>query len=125
MITSQLDYCNSILKGLPAEQIARLQKVRNCAATFVMRESKRQHNYSVVEKNTLASGENPNWIQQMPHLHNATLKDSSLHIYRLLFQIMDKVSVYGSLSVERSKGIEIRWGWGGRQQSKARAVGSF
>ena len=62
MINSRLDYCNSILQGLPAEQIARLQKVQNCAARLVMRESKRQHNYSVVEKNTLASGENPNWI---------------------------------------------------------------
>ena len=35
--TSRLDYCNSILEGLPAKQIARLLKVQNCAAKLVMR----------------------------------------------------------------------------------------
>ena len=37
MTTSRLDYCNSILEGLPVKQIARLQKVQNCAAKLVMR----------------------------------------------------------------------------------------
>ena len=44
MITSRLDYCSSILEGLPAEQIARLQKVENWAARLVMRKANRQHN---------------------------------------------------------------------------------
>ena len=43
MITSRLDYCSSIFElrmALPAEQIARLQKVQNCTARLVMRKSK-------------------------------------------------------------------------------------
>ena len=35
-VVSRLDYCNSVCIGLPADQIARLQQVRNNAARLVM-----------------------------------------------------------------------------------------
>ena len=35
MIISCLDYCNSVFAGLPADQVARLQRIQNNAARFV------------------------------------------------------------------------------------------
>ncbi|MGB5557614.1 MAG: reverse transcriptase family protein, partial [Paracoccaceae bacterium] len=42
-VTSKLDYCNSVLAGLPAEQLNRLQRVQNSAARLVLRKGKRDH----------------------------------------------------------------------------------
>ena len=35
MLISRLDYCNSVFAGLPADQVARLQRIQNNAARFV------------------------------------------------------------------------------------------
>lgn len=43
MVTSRFDYCNSILAGLPAEQISRLQRVQNNAARLVFKKKKNDH----------------------------------------------------------------------------------
>ena len=65
------------------------------------------------KKHTLASSENLNWIQVCRLCIMPLWRIPPSICSRLLFQIMGEVSVYGSLSVERRIGIEIRWGWGG------------
>ena len=43
MVISRLDYCNSVFIGLPADQIAQLQRVQNNAARLVLRKRRRDH----------------------------------------------------------------------------------
>ena len=43
MISSQLDFCNSLLIGLPSFLVHRLQKVQNIAARIVSGTKKREH----------------------------------------------------------------------------------
>ena len=42
-VLSRVDYCNSLLAGIPQNLIDKLQKVLNCAARLVFRASKREH----------------------------------------------------------------------------------
>ncbi|KAK2175316.1 hypothetical protein NP493_722g01000 [Ridgeia piscesae] len=43
LVTSHLDYCNSLLHNIPLSQTARLQRVQNNAARLITRSSKHDH----------------------------------------------------------------------------------
>jgi hypothetical protein len=43
LVISRLDYCNSVLAGIPQHQIDRLQRVQNNAARIVLRKRMRDH----------------------------------------------------------------------------------
>ena len=50
MITSRLDYCNSALSGLTAEQLSRLQRVQRSAARLVFNKKKPDHITSLLKE---------------------------------------------------------------------------
>ena len=50
MVISRLDYCNSVFIGLPADQIARLQRVQNNAARLVRKKRRRDHVTPLLKK---------------------------------------------------------------------------
>ena len=53
MIISRLDYCISVFAGLPADQVARLQRVQNNAARLVMKkEKKTRSRYTSPQRST-------------------------------------------------------------------------
>ena len=45
MIISRLDYCNLVFAGLPADQVARLQRIQNNAARLVMKKNKKKRDH--------------------------------------------------------------------------------
>ena len=49
-VISKLDYCNSLLCGLPGREIARLQRIQNTAARIVTLTKKREHIAPMLEK---------------------------------------------------------------------------
>lgn len=49
-VMSKIDYCNSLLTGLPDNRIARLQRVQNAAARVVARKGRRDHITPVLQQ---------------------------------------------------------------------------
>lgn len=43
LVISRIDYCNTLLYGLPNTMIMKLQKIQNCAARMIFRLRKRSH----------------------------------------------------------------------------------
>ena len=54
LITSRLDYCNSLLHNIPLSQTARLQRVQNKAVRLITRTSKHDHITPVLKE--------PHWL---------------------------------------------------------------
>ena len=50
LVISRLDYCNSLLCGLPAIPIKRLQRVKNAAARVIAKADRRDHISPIVFK---------------------------------------------------------------------------
>ena len=51
MIISRLDYCDSVFAGLPADQVARLQRIQNNAARLVTKKKENEITLHLPSKN--------------------------------------------------------------------------
>ena len=59
MIISCLDYCNSVFAGLPADQVARLQRIQNNTTRLVMKKQKTRSRYTSPQRTSLVTCEIP------------------------------------------------------------------
>ena len=57
MVISRLDYCNSVFAGLPADQVARLQRIQNNAARLVTKKKKTRSRYTSPQRTSLVTCE--------------------------------------------------------------------
>ena len=63
MVISRLDYCNSVFIGLPADQIARLQRMQNNAARLVLKKKKTRSRNTASQGTSLVTSKIPLSVQ--------------------------------------------------------------
>ena len=62
LIRSHLDYCKSLLSGLPASSVQSLRRIQNCAGRLILKKRKTDH-ITPVSISTLASNPTKNSVQ--------------------------------------------------------------
>ena len=71
LVSSKLDYCNSLYSGISQTNLNKLQRIQNSLARVITNTSKYQHITPTLKKTTLASYQTKNRLQNLSsHIQN-------------------------------------------------------
>ena len=71
LVSSKLDYCNSLYSGISQSNLNKLQRIQNSLARVITNTSKYQHITPTLKKTTLASNQTKNRLQTLSsHIQN-------------------------------------------------------
>ena len=90
LVKSRLDYCNSLLHGLPVNRLAKMQRLQNACARLIARTSRRSHITPFLKE-----------LYQLPVRRRIQYKILS-HTFRAVHQTPEYLS--GLLSIYRPTG---------------------
>lgn len=94
LVNSKLDYCNSILQGLPSCSIQRLQLVQNSLARVVVPSIKRNQHITSTLKNYIGFLFHNELNSKLPPLHTKFFIPINLHIYVTYFFAINLLGHY-------------------------------
>ena len=85
LVSSKLDYCNSLYSGISQSNLNKLQRIQNSLARVITNTSKYQHITPLLKKPTLASYQTKNRLQTV-FSHTKHLQQiNNLHIFTIVF----------------------------------------
>ena len=94
VVSSKLDYCNSLYSGISQANLNTLQRIQNSLARVITNTSKHHNN---TQKTTLASNQTKNWLlTQSSHIQNT---NQYTHLYNSLSFPSHSVSTRSSDSL--------------------------
>ena len=84
LVSSKLDYCNSLYSGISQSNLNKLQRIQNSLARVITNTSKYQHITPTLKKTTLASNQTKNRLQTLS-CHTKHSQINNLHIFTIVF----------------------------------------
>jgi len=87
LVSSRLDYCNSLFYGLPDSSTSRLQRIQNCLARVILPYTKRFDHISPALKKLHWLQSNGESCSKSQQLHTKHFKINNLHTYTIFFSI--------------------------------------
>ena len=113
LILSQLDYCNSLLVGVPQMQIKRLQAVQNAAATATVRQTKHDHTTDTLREIHWLAVCDPSLHKLLSITYHSVHKKLPLYFSNLILPYIPSRSLRSAinsfLAVPEPKDCKTKW----------------